>query len=351
MSLDLYFDHNATSPLKPEARAAILEAFDLGNPLSPHKVGRAAAAVVDRARGQMGELVGRDPRCVYFTSGATEGNAWTLNALKTESKPYVIASAVEHPSVLCWATHTVGVGKHGVIDLGELEALCSKFGPKVGAVSVMAANNETGVLQPVSEVHRIANKYDIPLHSDCTQLPGRLPIKGICGEVLTFSAHKFGGPQGVGAVITDLDLAPYLKGGSQERGKRAGTHNVAGIAGMGAAAGVATALSSGRRDQLEAACVDLGGVVIGSGADRLPNTTFVRFPVPGDLVVMALDLKGISASTGSACGSGATQSSHVLAAMGIEGTPVRFSLDAQSDVGPVISALEEIVPRMQGCVS
>jgi cysteine desulfurase len=302
--------------------------------------------LVDRARAQVAALVGRDPREVLFTSGATEANAWALSGLRTAERPLVLTSAVEHPSALAWADHTVPVDRHGVVDLDALDELLARHGDRTAVLSVMAANNETGVLQPVAEVAARAQRAGVLFHSDATQIPGRLPVD-VPADLVTLSGHKLGGPKGVGVLVARVLLQPLLRGGPQERGLRAGTHNVAGISGMGAAAEVCGIMDAAPRDRLQAACERLGGRVLGKGPPRLPNTLSVVFSHPGDLVVMALDLAGVSASTGSACSSGSAAPSHVLSAMGEQGTPVRLSLSPGQDTAPIIPILDQVIASME----
>lgn len=342
MSTQLYFDHNATAPLHPDAREAMIAALSAANPFSPHAAGRAAAMIVDRARSDVAALVGCDPRAVVFTSGATEANAW---ALGHRSVP-VLTSATEHPSVLAWSTETIPVDANGVVDLGWLSARLARGWPSGGVVSVMAANNETGVLQPIAAIAGLVRAAGGVFHCDATQLPGRLPVT-LDADLITLSAHKFGGPKGVGALIVKTAVEPLLRGGPQERGLRAGTHNVAAIAGMGAAARACGVMDPQRRDQLAALCGSLGGMVLGGGAQRLPNTLSVLFSTPGDLIVMALDLEGVCASTGSACSSGSAQPSHVVEAMGMSGTPVRLSFGPQTDIDPLLPILRRVLTNLE----
>lgn len=339
-----YLDHNATSPLLPAAREAMIAALTAANTASSHAAGQAAAMIVDAARRSVGELVGRDPRQVTFTSGATEANATVLRGLVRPGRDAVLTSAVEHPSVLAHATHTAPVLRTGVVDLDALREQVAALGASLAVISVMAANNETGVLQPVGAIAEIAAAAGVPFHCDATQLPGRLPVS-VPADWLTLSAHKLGGPMGVGALVGEGELAPLLRGGPQERGRRAGTHNVPGIAGMGAAARQAGTMSPDARDELARCCVSLGGEILGEATRRLPNTLSVLFPVPGDLIVMALDLEGVSASNGSACSSGAASESHVVRAMGYSGIPVRLSIGPQTDILPVLPILRRVVER------
>ncbi len=347
----MYLDHNATSPMPPDVRAALLRAIDeeWGNPSSAHAQGQRAAMALDRARHQVAGLGGWAPQAVNFTGGATEANAWALSWVSSSSRPEVVVSAVEHPSVLAWATRVVPVDAHGQV---RLDALSDALDDQVGMISVMAANNETGVIQPVAEVAALAKAHGIPLHCDASQLPGRMPVE-LDADMITLAGHKFGAPPGVGALISDAPPPPLLRGGGQERGRRAGTHNLPGIVAMGAAAelvDVCGLIQPGERDALEAACLELGGVILGAQAPRLPNTSCVAFELPGDLVVAALDLAGVAASTGSACGSGAAKASAVVAAMGLSCVPVRFSFGRDSKAAPAIAALRDVFAQLgQAC--
>lgn len=350
----MYLDWNATGPMRPAVRQAVHEAEGRywANPSSPHGEGRAARAAVDRARDQVAAWLGRDPRQVVFTSGATEANATALRGLRTSARPRVAVSAVEHSSVLAHGDWFIPVDGDGCVDVGALDRWLAAEAAGVAAVSVMAANNETGVLQPLDDVWDCCRGHGVPLHVDATQCFGRVPFPGQ-GDLVTISAHKGGGPKGVGALVVDRDLAPLLPGGPQERGRRAGTENVPAIVGFGVAATLAGTLDAAGRDALEAACRTAGGRILGAGVPRLPNTVAALFEAPGDLVVMALDIRGFGASTGSACASGAPGTSHVLAAMGLEGVPVRFSTGfATGDVRPAAEAIREVVAQVEGaCVS
>ena len=336
----MYVDHNATAPMSETVRTAVSRAMEhnWANPGSPHRLGQASAVQVEYARRQVAKLMKSEPKNVFFTSGATEANAWVLQG---HACP-VVASAIEHPSVLAWSDETIPVDDQGVIRLDLLEERL-KAGPAV--VSVMAANNESGVLQPVGDIGRMCQEFGSSFHCDATQLPSRLPVD-VEADWLTVSAHKMGGPRGIGALIGRPPPETLLRGGSQERGHRSGTLNVPGIVGFGVAAQEAGEVDSAARDTLEAFCCAHGAKVVGAGAKRLPNTLSVLFSVPGDMIVAALDLRGIQASTGSACSSGATTNSHVLSAMGLEGTAVRFSFGRDADAGPVMDALGPILAEM-----
>jgi len=321
-----YLDHNATSPLRPAAFDAMAEALRAGgNPSSVHRAGRAARAGVDKARGQVAALVGALPSEVVFTSGGTEANNAALAGAGCKR---MLVSAVEHDSVLKAATglEIMPVDGNGIVDLGVLEkSLAASAEPAL--VSVMFANNETGVLQPMADVVRVARAAGALVHCDAVQGAGKVPVDlyGLGVDYLSLSAHKFGGPSGVGALVVRSG-APFVAdrlGGGQESNRRAGTENVAGIAGFGVAAsearnGLAT---TDWRDQLEAALLKIvpAARVYGATAGRLPNTTCISMPgVRAETQVMALDLAGICVSAGAACSSGKVTRSAVLLAMGVE---------------------------------
>lgn len=346
-----YLDHNASAPLLPEARVAWLDAVERlwANPDSPHTLGQRAAAALEGARRSVARLIGRAPRDVTFTSSATEANAMALQGLRSEARPEVWVSAVEHPSALAWGTRRLGVDGEGRLDLDALADALARDGARVAVLSVMAANNETGVLQPVTEVARLARAHGVVFHCDLSQAPGRVPLPSE-PDLITLSSHKLGGPRGAAALVGRPAPRPLLLGGAQERGRRAGTPDVPAIVGFGAACAALEGLSPmdpGPRDRLADAVVALGGRVLGGGADRLPNTVCALFPHPGDLIVAALDQLGVAASTGSACASGAHKLSHVLAAMGVPGVPVRLSFGRVIAVEVVISALTEALARLE----
>jgi cysteine desulfurase len=335
----VYLDWNATTPLRREAREAMAVAWDLqGNPSSVHAEGRQARRLVEDARASISGAVGALPRNVVFTSGGTEANALALTpGLRRTSGPPVerlVVSAIEHASVLAGgrfptdATGSIGVTRSGVVDLERLRAVLEGGPPAL--VSVMLANNETGALQPVAEVAEIVHVAGGLLHVDAIQALGKIPfnINTMKADIVTLSAHKIGGPKGVGAMVLADGLVgfePLLRGGGQELGRRAGTENVAGIAGFGAAVKAAmAALESdairleGLRNRLENGVRQTpGAIVFSNDVVRLPNTTL--FTVPGlkaETAVIGFDLAGIAVSSGSACSSGKVQPSHVLEAMG-----------------------------------
>jgi cysteine desulfurase len=347
MAERVYLDWNATAPLRPQARAAAAEALGLcGNPSSVHAEGRAMRRLIEQARESVAALVAAEPRNVVFTSGGTEANMMALSPFvgsgREEPRDCLVISAIEHPSVLAGgrfppkAIEMVPVTNDGRLDLAalgcQLGALAQK-GLRRPLVSVMLANNETGVVQLVAQAAALAHAAGALLHVDAVQGAGRIScdINELQADLLTLSGHKVGGPKGVGAVIKrDQALHftdPLIKGGGQERGARAGTENVAAIAGFGAAAAAArlglaqeSARMAALRDRLEAGLAARmpAAIVFGREAERLPNTTL--FAVPGikaETAVIALDLDGIAVSSGAACSSGKVQPSHVLAAMGV----------------------------------
>jgi cysteine desulfurase len=337
----VYLDWNATTPLRPEAREAMAAAWDLsGNPSSVHAEGRQARRLVEDARASVAAAVGAVAQNVVFTSGGTEANALALTpglrrapGLAVER---LVVSAIEHASVLAGgqfpgeAISTVGVTRTGLIDLDRLRGALEGGPP--GLVSIMLANNETGAVQPLAEAAQIVHAAGGLLHVDAIQAFGKIPfdINGMSADLVTLSAHKIGGPKGVGAVVLAEGLSglePLLRGGGQERGHRAGTENVAGIAGFGAAARVAIGVLEKNairlenlQNRLETGLRQTAGVIVFSEEiPRLPNTTL--FTIPGlkaETAVIGFDLAGIAVSSGSACSSGKVQPSHVLKAMGFD---------------------------------
>ena len=322
-----YLDYNATAPMRPavaDAMAAALGAT--GNPSSVHRFGRLARQRIEEARGTVAALVGARPGQVVFTSGGTEANNLALAGV---GRPAVV-SAIEHDSVLRAAPAAPRVPVHadGAIDLDALDDLLGACA-EPAVVSLMLANNETGVIQPVAKAAALARAHGALVHCDAVQAPGRIRVDfdALGVDMMSLSAHKLGGPHGVGALIVadHVILAPSLRGGGQERQRRAGTENVAGIVGFAAAAeaainAIADMARLGRlRDRLEQALAALAPdlVVFGARAPRLANTSCLTMPgVAAETQVMALDLAGVAVSAGSACSSGKVSPSHVLAAMG-----------------------------------
>lgn len=342
----IYLDWNATTPGRPEAvEAAIPWLAAPANPGSAHRYGREAARAVDEARGSVAAMAGWHREGVFFTSGATEANATLL------SRGRWVCSAVEHPSVLAWCGLTLPVDEEGVVRVSPAD-LAGHDG-----VSVMLANNETGVVQPIAEVAAAARAAGVKLHVDASQAPGKIVLDALAhADFVTLAAHKLGGPRGVGALLVrkGLSFEPLLRGGGQERGRRAGTTNVAGVVGFGVAAqwaAGAAPMSPALRDALEAGLVALGARVAGAGAPRLPNTSMVAFDgVDANDLVVALDLAGFAISAGSACASGSPEPSHVLRAMGWAASGVRFSLGwatTRAEVDAVLAALPAILARLR----
>ena len=358
-----YFDWNATAVLRPQARAAVADALkSTGNPSSVHGSGRAARRLVEEARERVAAMVGVAARDVVFTSGGTEANMLALSPALGDT---LLVSAIEHPSVRSGgrfaAAEDVPVTACGVVDLAALERLLA--GRPRPLLSLMLANNETGVIQPVVEAAGLVHAAGGLLHVDAVQGPGRIACDfGALGaDLMTLSSHKIGGPQGVGALIRrdGLHLDAQIKGGGQERGQRAGTENVAGIAGFGAAAeavrqdwAVEAARMAALRDRLEAGikAVAAGAVIFGADAPRLSNTT--SFSVPGmkaETAVIAFDLEGVAVSSGAACSSGKVAPSHVLAAMGVAPDLARGAVrvsfgysTSDGDVGTILKAWEKL---------
>ncbi len=332
MAQRVYLDYNATAPVWPEVVDAVAVALrEGGNASSIHADGRAARAKIEDARASVAALVGAEPESVVFTGSGTESNN---QALRAAARRRVLVAAIEHESVLYAADGARQIPSlpDGTVDLAALERMLSEDdAPAV--VAVMLANNETGVIQPVAEVARIAHAHGAVLHCDAVQAAGKIPVDvaALGADTYALSAHKIGGPQGVGAlVVRDADgIARFIHGGGQERGLRAGTENVAGIVGYGVAAGIAAAkledfaALDARRDGLEARLRGIAGdaVVIGEAAPRLPNTSKLTMPgVASQTQVIAMDLEGISISAGSACSSGKVEIPHVLAAMALPET-------------------------------
>jgi cysteine desulfurase len=339
MSHRVYLDWNATTPLRQEAREAMTVAWDLcGNPSSVHAEGREARRLVEDARAAVAGAVSIDARDVVFTSGGTEANALALTpGLRRGASPPVerlVVSAVEHASVLAGGRYqadkidVLGVTRSGVVDLDQLRALLTDRPPAL--VSVMHANNETGAIQPLAEIADIVHGAGGLLHVDAVQAFGKVlcDIKELNIDLASISAHKLGGPKGIGALVLAAGLSgldALLRGGGQEQGRRAGTENVMGIAGFGAAVKVAMAsLESDmnrvekQRNRLETGLRQTRHMLVFSeNVPRLPNTTLFSAPsLKAETAVIGFDLEGIAVSSGSACSSGKVQPSHVLQAMG-----------------------------------
>ena len=328
----IYLDYNATAPLRPEAREAMLRAFDLaGNPSSVHASGRAARDLVETARGQVAALVGVVAGSVTFVSGGTEANALAIQSAAFAGFDRILVGAGEHDAVTQTAAASglpveiMPIDANGLADLDWLrETLCK---PGRALVCLMLANNETGVIQPVAEASALVRDADGWLHVDAVQAAGKIAVDftALGADTLALSAHKLGGPQGVGALVagTRATLVRQQHGGGQERGRRAGTENVAGVVGFGAATVAAVAdlpsmANQGTwRDALAERVKTAGVVVLGEGADRLPQTLCLAADgFASQIQVMTLDLAGVMVSAGSACSSGKVKASRVVEAMG-----------------------------------
>jgi cysteine desulfurase len=375
MTTRSYLDYNATAPLRPEAREAMVAALAThGNPSSVHAEGRAARALIESARAKVARLAGAKPENVIFTSGGSEANSLAL-AAQTGEAWHCYISAVEHPSVLAGgrfyreSTSRIPVSADGVIDLDVLATELAKhhLGGWRPFVSLMAANNETGAIQPVAAAAEIVREAGGLLHTDAVQVAGRLPLdfSALGADMMTLSAHKIGGPKGVGALVLreGVPVEPLIKGGGQERRRRAGTENVAGIVGFGVAAELAAAEPdkaaelAALRDELEerALAVEPDTVVVSGRVARLPNTSCIAVPgTKAETLVIGLDLAGVAVSVGSACSSGKVEASHVLSAMGLSQElaqgAIRVSLGfgtVSADIERFISAWSELIKRMR----
>lgn len=338
--MTVYLDHNATSPLDPEVLEAMLPFLRQsvgGNASSRHAPGRAARAAIERAREQVAALVGANPREIVFTSGGTEANNLAIKGIAATWRPgSLLVSAIEHSSVLAparsltragWRIIEVAPEPDGRIDPDRVAAAIA---PDTRLVSIMWANNETGVIQDIAACAALAGERGIAFHSDAVQAAGKIAVDfRLPGLGLTsLSAHKLGGPQGVGALIVSsaLDIEPLLHGGGQEGGRRSGTENLAGIVGFGRAAELAAARLEKSQElkalrlRLEEGLKTVPGVeIFGAAAERLPNTVFFAVDgIDGSTLLLLLDEAGFAVSSGSACGSGRPEPSHVLLAMGVE---------------------------------
>jgi cysteine desulfurase len=371
-----YLDNNATTPLLPAVLEAMQPYFieQFGNASSIHHHGQQTRAAVERAREAVARLLGCRASEIVFTSGGTEADNLAIFGI-TRPGDHVITSTIEHHAVLNACKRLESLGCDVTYVPVDGQALVSPddvrraLRPNTRLVSIMMANNETGVLQAVEEIGRIAGEADVYFHSDAVQAAGKAPIdvKAIGCDLLSISGHKIHAPQGVGALYVSKGtlLQPMLYGGRHERARRAGTENVAGIVGLGTAAELARAgfgngeveRMRGLRDRLEQtvpAKVESVGVNSGA-APRVPNTTNIHFDyIEGEALVIALDLKGVAVSTGAACSSGAIEPSHVLTAMGLSPdrarASLRFSLGKQNtseDVDLLLSILPETVARLR----
>ena len=376
----IYLDHNATTPIDPavvDRMTAILRE-EFGNPSSVHHFGQRAKAAIDEARSAVAALIGADPGEVIFTGSGTEGDNLAIRgvaeALEPTGKRHLIVSAIEHEAVLNtakaltrrgWTVTMLPVDDSGIV---SPESLRLALTDGTALVSVMHANNEIGTIQPVEALARLAHERRALFHTDAVQSAGKVPIdvKALGIDLLTISAHKFYGPKGVGAVWLrrGLRLQSPMTGGKQERGRRAGTENVAGIVGMGVAAAQVRGKMADEgaqlavlRDRLEEGVLAsvTGTAINGARTPRVPNTTNISFDrTEAESLLIALDLEGIAVSTGSACSSGTLEPSHVLKAMGFPAhrtqNSIRFSLGAantDADVDRIVAVLPGVVEKLR----
>lgn len=319
----IYLDYNATARLRPQAAKAMAEAMNFpANASAVHRYGRQAKKMLEDARGSIAEKLNCWPQEIIFTSGGSESNSMALR----QQDGVLLVGATEHSSVAKVREDAIciPVNESGLIELPVLHELLQTHRSTI--ISVMLANNETGVIQPVAQIAAICREHGALVHCDAVQALGKIPVDftALGVDMMSLSAHKCGGPAGVGALIVRNDLAikPLIKGGGQELGRRAGTENLAGIMGFAAALEACDLAQMHQienwRDAFEAACEAAGGVVFGKNAPRLPNTSFVAMPgVNAEVQLMNFDLGGFAVSAGSACSSGKIEPSHVLAAMGV----------------------------------
>ncbi|PYQ14745.1 MAG: cysteine desulfurase NifS [Acidobacteria bacterium] len=345
----IYLDHNATTPLDPRVLEAMLPVLreGFGNPSSLHWFGQQARAAVDIAREQVASLIGASPGEIVFTASGTEADNTALRgsaAAAREPRRKIVTTTIEHHAVMNTAkalaeegvpVESVRAGAGGVVDLDDLRA---KADARTALVAMMLANNETGIVEPVAEAVRVAREHGALVHCDAVQAVGKITVdvRALDVDTLALSAHKIYGPKGVGALYVKRGtrLKAFVRGGSQERNRRAGTENVAGIVGLGRAAELAreemageAARLAGLRDRLEARLLALPGALRNGEGPRVPNTTNLSFAeVEAESLVMALDMAGLAVSTGAACAAGAVEPSHVLRAMGLPLERVQASL-------------------------
>ncbi len=358
----IYLDYNATTPLRLEAKVAMIKAMDMtGNPSSVHAWGRKVRQHLESARHTIADFFSAEPKQIVFTSGATEANNLALKGFDGIK----IISAVEHDSIhqVCSDALSCPVDEDGVVSLEKLESLLQSHHDEKVLVSVMAANNETGVIQPISEIAALVKKHQAFFHCDATQAVGKLKLdwSQISFDMLSISSHKIGGPAGVGALIVSPNLAlkAQIIGGGQERSNRGGTENILGIMGFEAALKECLKdpwdeirlLRDRFEDEIQAFCLDVD--VFGKNIPRLPNTSNLTMPgVKSDVQLMNFDLSGIAVSAGSACSSGKVKTSRILQAMGLPSSKtnsaIRVSLGWQTrsfEIETMIDMWKQIYSR------
>lgn len=371
-----YFDHNATTPVDPVVLEAVTRALrdDFGNPSSVHHFGQRAKAVLDTARTAVARLVNGEPSEIVFTSGGTEADNFAIRgvaeALEPSGRRHLIASAIEHEAVLMtlkalarrgWKTTLLPVDSSGIV---SPDALHEAMTDETALVSIMHANNEIGTVQPVRELAAIAHERGALFHTDAVQSAGKIPldVRALGVDLAAISAHKFNGPKGVGAlwIRRGTRLNAILTGGKHERNRRAGTENVAGIAGFGVAAELAVkkldaeaARLRALRDRLEAGILERipGTAVNGAREPRVPNTTNISFEgIEAESLLIALDLEGFAVSTGSACSSGTLEPSHVLRAMGFPPHRTQNSIRISLGAGNTDAEVDAFLEKLPGVV-
>lgn len=373
--MQAYFDHNATTPLDESVLAVMLPFLrqDYGNASSRHNFGTRARRAVNKAREQIADMVNVQPAQVVFVSGGTEANNLFIRGAAAYMKPgRIVVSGIEHPCVAKpaqdlvrqgWKLRKLATEVEGRVDIKDAE---NAFSEPANLVSVMLANNETGVIQPVSEIAAMAREKQAWMHTDAVQALGKMPVdfEALGVHAMTLSAHKIYGPKGIGALVVDkrLELKPIIQGGGHENGMRSGTENVPAIVGFGAACelavrrmGAIEELTRDLRDSTEQGAANLGAQIFGRGAARIPNTTYFAFPdIDGETLVIELDKAGFAVASGAACSSTSTEPSATLLAMGVAPElargAVRVSFGAQNtahEVGDFLQALGATVSRLR----
>ncbi len=375
MDTEIYADHAATTRLREEVLEAMLlwlrEGY--GNASSLYKLGRTARKAVENARRTVAEILGADANEIFFTSGGTEGdNAALRGVMACAAGRHIVSTAFEHHAVL----HTLEALQKTGCDVTlvqpdrsghvSAEEICAALRPDTALISVMTANNELGTIQPIPEIGKIAREKGISFHTDAVQAAGHIPlnVRNLCVDLLTLSAHKFGGPKGVGVLYLrrGTPFIPYLTGGAQERGKRAGTENVAGIVGLARALELAAAEMEEEaarlrvlRQRLTEGVLRIPFVRENGGGDRLPGIANFSFTaIEGEYIAMMLDQAGIAVSPGSACAAGSEEPSHVLTAIGLDRAAakggLRISLgygNTEADVDAILQALSPAVEKLR----
>jgi len=375
----VYFDHNSTTALKPAVLDAMLPWLQNqhGNPTSQHTYGRNAREAIEQARRQVANSVGVQASQVIFTSGGTEANNFAIKGITAKLSPsQLLTSAIEHPcvsnpaaslSALGWQHDVIAVDGEGNVDLDKL---ATQLTTETGLISVMLANNETGAIQPMADIVKLAKQTGTYVHTDAVQALGKVPVDfhALGVNAMTISSHKIGGPLGAGALVLNkrVDIEPLLYGGGQEKGLRSGTENIAAIVGFGAACELAkkelnnfSSHTLMLRQHLEVGLQQIEAVIFGQQANRLPNTSFFAFKnIDGETLVTALDKLGFSVASGSACSSASSEPSHVLLAMGVHPDMARgairvsFSADnTKAQVEKFLKALKEAVQNLRQLTS